>query len=133
MLWAGRGLAPIYYRPVNHAFSEFADRDVGVLRELCEQFEGPHGVEVEPFHEDAFGLSDVISTGKRGSELLLGVGRGEGDRGVGSQHRCQGFGFRVEYVWGPTEQVERPRTTAVSVQMKRQHAVDAQFGCFGGK
>jgi hypothetical protein len=50
------------------------------------QFKGAYRIDLEPFHQDAFGLADVVTAGQHGFELVL-AGAGYTDSNHGGARR----------------------------------------------
>jgi hypothetical protein len=54
--------------------------------QFSKQFEGAYRIDLEPFHQDAFGLADVVTAGQHGFELVL-AGAGYTDSNHGGARR----------------------------------------------
>jgi hypothetical protein len=67
-------------------FSNLPEWGVGVLGSISKQFEGAYRIDLEPFHQDAFGLADVVTAGQHGFELVL-AGAGYTDSNHGGARR----------------------------------------------
>lgn len=64
---------------------QLGDRGIGFLRQSPQQVERGDGVDVESFHQDAFGLPDDVATRQGAAKLLAATCPGQGDRSMGRQ------------------------------------------------
>ena len=80
---------------LDNLLSDDPYRCVGGLRLLHHHFEGTHGINRKPIHQNAFGLAHQVAAGQGRLKFLPPVHRHHQPRGVGGEHGPDGFAFGI--------------------------------------